>query len=70
VVFASPSAVDGFALSAAPCHIAAAVAIGDATAARVRTVLGIEARTARPDDEEIAAAVRAVVMDRDAVAGR
>jgi uroporphyrinogen-III synthase len=70
VVFASASAVDGFALSAAPRRIAAAVAIGDATAARAWTLLGIEARMARPDDDEIAMAVRALVMDRDAVAGR
>ena len=70
VVFASPSAVEGFALSAAPRGIAAAVAIGDATATRVRIVLGIEGRVVRPDDDEIAAAVRALVTDGDAVPGR
>jgi uroporphyrinogen-III synthase len=70
VVFASPSAVDGFALSAAGRPIAAAVAIGEATATRLRSALGIEPRLARPDDDDIAAAVRALVTDPDAVAGR
>ena len=70
VVFASPSAVDGFALAPAPRRIAGVVAIGDATATRVRTGLGIDAWVARPDDDEIAAAVRALVLDRDAVPGR
>ena len=45
-------------------------AIGETTATRVRSVLGIEVHVARPDDDEIAAAVRALVLDRNARAGR
>jgi uroporphyrinogen-III synthase len=69
VVFASPSAVDGFALSGAT-DLAGAVVIGESAAIRVRTVLGMEARVAAPDDDEIVAAVRALVRETDAVAGR
>jgi uroporphyrinogen-III synthase len=69
VVFASPSAVDGFALSAAT-GLSGAVAIGAAAATRVRTALGIRARVTGPDDDEIAAAVRGLVRETDAVAGR
>ncbi|MEA2661962.1 MAG: uroporphyrinogen-III synthase [Chloroflexota bacterium] len=68
VVFASPSAVDGFALSGA--DLAVAVAIGASTAARVRAALGVAARVAGPDDDEIAGAVAALVREPDAVAGR
>jgi uroporphyrinogen-III synthase len=68
VVFASPSAVDGFALSAAV--VTAAVAVGDASASRVRTVLGIDAHVAGPDDEGLAAAVRTAVRAERALAGR
>jgi uroporphyrinogen-III synthase len=69
VVFASPSAVDGFALSGATSPDGA-VAIGEATATRVWTVLGIRAHVTGPDDVEIAAAVRALLWDQDAVTGR
>jgi len=68
VVFASPSAVDGFALaSSAP---AAAVAVGTSAAARVRAVLRIEPRVSGPGDDEIVGAVRETVRESDAIAGR
>jgi len=67
-LFASPSAVDGFALSAAT--VAGAVAIGASTAARVRTVLGVEPRIAGTDDDEMVDALMALVKDTDAIAGR
>lgn len=64
VVFASPSAVDGFALAAA--RAGSAVAIGPATAARVRARLGIEPRVASPADGDIVAAVRSALEERRA----
>jgi uroporphyrinogen-III synthase len=67
-VLASPSAVDGFALSGAP--LAAAIAIGDTTAARVRTVLSIEPRVAGPDEADIELAVRDQVGGQHAIASR
>jgi len=67
-LFASPSAVDGFALSGAT--LAGAVAIGASTAARVRAVLGIEPRIASTDDGEMVDALKALVKGTDAVAGR
>ena len=68
VVFASPSAVDGFALAAsAP---ASAVAVGTSAAARVRAVLGIEPRVSGPGDDEIVGAVREIVRESNAIAGR
>lgn len=67
-VFASPSAVDGFALSRAT--MAGAVAIGPSTADRVREVFGIEARVSGTDDDEIVSAVRALVQETDALARR
>ena len=67
-LFASPSAVDGFAVSNAT--VVGAVAIGAATAARVRTVLGIEPRIAGTDDGEMVEALRALVKDADAIADR
>jgi len=67
-LFASPSAVDGFALSGAA--VAGAVAIGAATAARVRTALGIEPRIAGTDDAEMVDALTALVKGTDAVTGR
>lgn len=68
VVFASPSAVDGFAL--APSVPASAVAVGASAAARVRAVLGLEPRVSGPADDDIVEAVREIVRESDAVAGR
>jgi uroporphyrinogen-III synthase len=67
-VFASPSAVEGFALAAAT--VAGAVAVGRSAAIRVRALLGIDARQSGPDDDEIVSAVRDVVRESDAIAGR
>ena len=67
-VLASPSAVDGFALSGA--RLAGAIAIGETTAARVRSVLGIEPRVAGPDDADIELAVRDHVGGAHAIASR
>ena len=67
-VLASPSAVDGFALSGA--RLAAAIAIGETTAERVRTALGIEPRVAAPDDAEIELAIRDLVGGPHAIASR
>lgn len=67
-LFASPSAVEGFALSAA--RVAGAVAIGASTAARVRAILGIEPRIAGTDDDQMVDALKALVKDTDAIAGR
>lgn len=68
-VFASPSAVDGFALARAP-RLAGAVALGANTADRVRVALGIDARMTGPDDGEMVAAIRCVLEDTDAIARR
>lgn len=62
VVFASPSAVDGFALAGA--HAGTAVAIGPSTAARVRARLSIEPRVASPADDAIVSAVESVLEER------
>ena len=67
-VLASPSAVDGFALSGA--RLAGAIAIGETTAERVRTALGIEPRVAAPDDAEIELAIRDLVGGPHAIASR
>ena len=67
-VFASPSAVDGFAPSGA--RLEGAIAIGETTAARVRSVLGIEPRVAGPDDADIELAVRDHVGGAHAIASR
>jgi uroporphyrinogen-III synthase len=68
VVFASPSAVEGFALAAsAP---ASAIAAGTSAAARVRALLGITTRVSGPEDDDIVNAVRDVVRESDAIAGR
>lgn len=67
-LFASPSAVDGFALSGAT--VAGAVAIGASTAARVRAVLGVESRVAGTDDSEMVDALRALVEGTYARTGR
>ena len=67
-VFASPSAVDGFALSRA--RLAGAVAIGETAAARARASLGIEAHVTGPDDGEIERAVCELVGGTDAIVRR
>ena len=67
-VFASPSAVDGFALSGA--RLEGAIAIGETTAARVRSVLGIEPRVAGPGDADIELAARDHVGGAHAIASR
>ncbi|HEX9495395.1 MAG TPA: uroporphyrinogen-III synthase [Candidatus Limnocylindria bacterium] len=67
-VFASPSAVDGFALSGA--HAAVAVAVGPATAARVRERLGIDALVAAPDDVALAIAIERALEGRHAFVDR
>lgn len=70
VVFASPSAVDGFA-SGAALGDARAVAIGPTTAARVRERLGTEpVVAAQPDERALAAAVRAALEERHVTARR
>lgn len=66
-IFASPSAVDGFAH--ARVRLAAAVAIGETTAKRVRDALGIEPRVAGPDDAAIELAVRDLVGGTHAIVG-
>jgi uroporphyrinogen-III synthase len=67
-LFASPSAVEGFALSGAT--LSGAVAIGASTAARVRAVLGIEPRVAGTDEGAMVDALEAMVKEADAIAGR
>lgn len=62
VVFASPSAVEGFVGRGASG--ARAVAIGPATAERVRALLRIEPRIAAPSDDAIAAAVQSALEGR------
>lgn len=68
VVFASPSAVDGFA-AALRLGEATVVAIGPTTAERVRTALGVDpVVAAAPEEEPVAAAVIAALEGRhDAV---
>lgn len=67
-VFASPSAVDGFALSGA--RAALAVAAGPVTAARVRERLGIDPQVAAPDDAALAIAIERAVEGRHAFVDR
>ena len=67
-VFASPSAVDGFALLRT--RPSAAVAIGGTTADRVRKALGIEPNVAGPDDAAIELAVGELVGGTHAIARR
>ena len=70
VVFASPSAVDGFA-SGVALGAARAVAIGPTTAARVRERLGTEpVVAAHPAEQALAAAVRAALEERHVTARR
>lgn len=63
-VFASPSAVEGFALSGARAR--SAIAIGETTADRVRGALGIEPRVAG-SDAEIELAVRVLAGGTHAI---
>ena len=67
-VFASPSAVEGFAVAAA--MPAGAIAVGRSATIRVQALLGIEARQSGPDDDEIVSAVRDVVRESGAIARR
>ncbi|HVR88027.1 MAG TPA: uroporphyrinogen-III synthase [Candidatus Limnocylindria bacterium] len=70
VVFASPSAVDGFA-AALSLGDAAVIAIGPTTAARVRVALAVEPTVAaRPDDDAVAAAIITALEARDAIVRR
>jgi uroporphyrinogen-III synthase len=68
VVFASPSAVDGF--SASGIRPAVVVAIGPTTAARVRSQLGIDPLICGPHDASIAALVGSVLGGPHATAAR
>lgn len=68
VVFASPSAVDGFAQGGA--RAGSAVAIGPTTAARVRSRLGIEPRLASPGENAIVSAVQCALEERHVHVGR
>jgi len=67
-VFASPSAVEGFALAAATP--AGAVAVGRSAAVRVQALLGIGAHESGPDDDDIVSAVREAVRESGAIARR
>ena len=70
VVFASPSAVDGFA-AALSLGAASVVAIGPTTAARVRVALAVEPTiAARPDDDAVADAIIALLEERHAIVRR
>ncbi|MHB8632296.1 MAG: uroporphyrinogen-III synthase, partial [Candidatus Limnocylindria bacterium] len=68
VVFASASAVDGFAASGAP--VASTVAIGPSTAERVRTLLRTEPQVAAPSDAAIVAAIQSALEERHDQVGR
>jgi uroporphyrinogen-III synthase len=68
IVFCSPSAVEGFALASAASG--SAVAVGATAAVRVRALLGIEPRVSAPADEDVVDAVRGIVRESDAIAGR
>jgi uroporphyrinogen-III synthase len=65
VVFASPSAVDGYATSGS--RPALAIAIGPATAARCRERFGTEPIVATPDDDLLAQAIESALEGRHAV---
>jgi uroporphyrinogen-III synthase len=69
IVFASPSAVDGYARAGAQAN-GPVIVIGPATAARVRERLGVEPFAATPDDGAIADLVRSAVGGRHAAARR
>ncbi len=68
VVFASPSAVDGFA--ALGTRPALAIATGSVTADRVRAVLGIDPLLATADDAALARAIQSALEGHHAIAGR
>lgn len=68
VVFSSPSAVDGYA--AAMVQPRLALAIGPATAARVRAILGIDPLVATPDDDALARAIKSALEGGRAAIGR
>ena len=68
VVFASPSAVEGFA--AAGTRPGVAIAIGPATADRVRALLGTEPVVATPDDDGLARTIQSALEGHRAAVGR
>jgi len=68
VVFASPSAVEGFA--AAGTRPGVAIAIGPATADRVRALLGTEPVVATPDDDGLARTIQSALEGHRAAIGR
>lgn len=70
VVFASPSAVEGFAAAKTWPGVAIAIAIGPTTADRVRTLLGIEPIVATPDDDQIARTIQSALEGHRAAIGR
>ena len=70
VVFASPSAVEGFAAAKHQPGVAVAIAIGLATADRVRTLLRTEPVVATPDDDGLAHAIQSALEGRHAAIGR
>ncbi|HEV2010045.1 MAG TPA: uroporphyrinogen-III synthase [Candidatus Limnocylindria bacterium] len=70
VVFASPSAVEGFAAARTPPGFAVAIAIGPATANRVRVLLGTEPVVATPDEDELARTIQSALAGHRAAIGR
>ena len=68
VVFASPSAVDGYAAALVQPRLA--IAVGATTADRVRAVLGIDPVIATPDDDALARAIRSAVEGARATVDR
>ncbi len=70
VVFASPSAVEGFAGALTRPAVAIAIAIGPATADRVRIRLGTEPVVATPDDEELLHTIQSALEGHRAAIGR
>ena len=70
VVFASPSAVEGFAAAKARPGVAIAIAIGPTTADRVRALLGTEPIVATPDDEVITHTIQSALEGHRAAIGR
>ena len=70
VVFASPSAVEAFAAVKIRPVVGIAIAIGPATAERVRTLLSIEPVVATPDDDELAHTIQSALEGHRAAIGR